>query len=72
MDVEGYLILSTTQMAEWKAAFGDEYKYYVDNGYLDEETGYLYDEPPGWMFDEDEGNGPFDFALHPSQATYGW
>lgn len=70
MIIEGYLILTLDQVQQWKEYDLDEYEFFVDQGLFDEENRFLWDFPE-WMFNADDSDGPFDFGLHPSQATWG-
>ena len=70
MDITGYVILTAEQAAAWQAAYPEEYADYIAEGLFDEDERFLYDLPE-WMNDYDDSNGPFDFGLHPSQATWG-
>ena len=66
-----WVILTEKQDRDWKRDFPDEYQEFIDAELYDPETRELQ-EPAEWMYDAVEGNGPFDFYLHPSQATWGW
>ena len=63
------VFLTSEQVAAWQAYDLDEYNRYIDRELFDPETGRLTDLPD-WMLDG-EINGPFDFELNPSQATWG-
>ena len=71
MDIGGGYILTPEQMADWQAAYPDEYEEYVEAGLLNPETGELLDIPE-WMNDGNPNNGPFDFEYNQSHNTIGW
>ena len=72
MGIEGGLVLSPEEYAKWKAEKPQEFAEYEEWSYQDEDGNWVLEEWPDWMDDGDPTNGPFDFALNPSQRHIGW